>query len=61
MSANQAATQSKGRIEDNLRHQDWKMERIARDNKALEAQNAELRDQLLEIKQENLEVRARAG
>ncbi|KAG1678296.1 hypothetical protein FOA52_013917 [Chlamydomonas sp. UWO 241] len=55
MSANQAATQSKGRIEDNLRHQDWKLERVTRDNKALEAQNAESRNQLLEIKQENLE------
>lgn len=36
--------------------QDWKLERITRDNKALEMQNSELRNQLLEIKQENLEV-----
>ena len=43
-------------LQDSLRQQDWKIERIARDNRALELQNTELRSQLQEVKTENLEV-----
>ena len=42
--------------QDSLRQQDWKIERMVRDNRALELQNTELRNQLLEVKTENLEV-----
>ena len=42
--------------QDSLRQQDWKIERMVRDNRALELQNTELRNQLQEVKTENLEV-----
>ncbi|GAX75484.1 hypothetical protein CEUSTIGMA_g2927.t1 [Chlamydomonas eustigma] len=56
MAANQTAGQSKGKIEDSLRQQDWKIERMIRDNRALELQNTELKTQLQDVKTENLEV-----
>jgi hypothetical protein len=43
-------------LQDSIRQQDWKIERIAWDNRALELQNTELRSQLQEVKTENLEV-----
>ena len=43
-------------LQDSVRQQDWKIERMARDNRALELQNTELRSQLHEVKTENLEV-----
>ena len=56
MASKESAAVSKGKIEESLRQQDWKIERLTRDNRALELQNTELRSQLQEIKSENLEV-----
>jgi hypothetical protein len=42
--------------QDTLRQQDWKIERLTRDNRALEAANVELRARLDELRGENLQV-----
>lgn len=47
--------------QDTIRQQDWKIERLAKDNRALEAANVELRSQVETTRDENLQVRWRAG
>ncbi len=42
--------------QDTLRQQDWKIERLTRDNRALEAANVELRARLDELRDENLQA-----
>eukprot|EP00878_Enallax_costatus_P036784 GHUV01041340.1.p1 GENE.GHUV01041340.1~~GHUV01041340.1.p1 ORF type:complete len:358 (+),score=120.22 GHUV01041340.1:305-1378(+) len=39
-----------------IRQQEWKIERLTKDNRALEASNCEIRAQLEAIKEENLQV-----
>ncbi len=40
-----------------MRQQEWKIERMIKENRALELQNVELRKQAQDVKSENLEVR----
>jgi hypothetical protein len=40
-----------------LKQQDWKIERLARDNRALEAANCDLRQRVEAVREENLQVR----
>lgn len=40
-----------------MRQQGWKIERLTKENRALELQNTELRKQVQDVKTENLEVR----
>jgi hypothetical protein len=42
--------------QDALKQQDWKIERLSRDNRALEAANGELRQRIEAVKEENLQV-----
>lgn len=42
--------------QDMLKQQDWKIERLARDNRALEAANSELRQRVDAVREENLQV-----
>ncbi|KAJ9510676.1 hypothetical protein QJQ45_027514, partial [Haematococcus lacustris] len=51
-----AAAEAKLQIGDNTRQQDWKIERLAKENRALEVANTELRKTVQEVKTENLEV-----
>ncbi|KAF8064552.1 hypothetical protein HT031_003352 [Scenedesmus sp. PABB004] len=44
---------------DTIRQQEWKIERLTKDNRALEASNCELRAQLDAIREENLQARRR--
>lgn len=41
-----------------MRQQEWKIERLTKENRALELQNTELRKQVQDVKTENLEVDA---
>lgn len=43
--------------QDTVRQQDWKIDRLTKDNRALEAANMELRAKVAEVKAENLQVR----
>jgi hypothetical protein len=43
-------------LQETLRQQDWKIERLTKDNRALEAANMELRARLDELRDENLQV-----
>lgn len=43
-------------LQETIRQQEWKIERLTKDNRALEASNCELRSQLDAIKEENLQV-----
>jgi hypothetical protein len=43
-------------LQETLRQQDWKIERLTKDNRALEAANVELRARLDELRDENLQV-----
>lgn len=43
-------------MQETIRQQEWKIERLMKDNRALEASNCELRTQLDAIKEENLQV-----
>jgi hypothetical protein len=43
-------------LQDTIRQQEWKIERLTKDNRALEASNCELRAQLETVKEENLQV-----
>lgn len=43
--------------QDTIKQQDWKIERLTRDNRALEAANCELRTRVDGVKEENLQVR----
>lgn len=42
--------------QETIRQQEWKIERLTKDNRALEASNCELRAQLEALKEENLQV-----
>lgn len=42
--------------QETIRQQDWKIDRLTKDNRALEAANVELRSKLEELKDENLQV-----
>jgi hypothetical protein len=42
--------------QDTIRQQDWKIERLMKDNRALEAANCQLRSERDAIKEENLQV-----
>jgi predicted RNase H-like nuclease (RuvC/YqgF family) len=44
-------------LQETIRQQEWKIERLTKDNRALEASNCELRAQLEALKEENLQVR----
>lgn len=44
-------------MQETIRQQEWKIERLTKDNRALEASNCELRAQLEALKEENLQVR----
>lgn len=44
-----------------IRQQEWKIERLTKDNRALEASNCELRSQLDAIREENLQVGAQGA
>ncbi|MEW5303376.1 MAG: hypothetical protein WDW36_006076 [Sanguina aurantia] len=56
MSNELASAASKNKMDDNSKQQGWKLERLSKENRALELQNTELRKQLTDIKAENLEV-----
>lgn len=43
-------------LQETIRQQEWKIERLTKDNRALEASNCEIRAQLETIKEENLQV-----
>jgi hypothetical protein len=43
--------------QETIRQQEWKIERLTKDNRGLEASNCELRAQLEALKEENLQVR----
>jgi centrosomal protein CEP290 len=43
-------------VQETIRQQEWKIERLTKDNRALEASNCELRVQLEALKEENLQV-----
>jgi hypothetical protein len=43
-------------LQETIRQQEWKIERLTKDNRALEASNCELRAQLEALKEENLQV-----
>lgn len=43
-------------LQETIRQQEWKIERLTKDNRALEASNCELRSQVDTIKEENLQV-----
>lgn len=43
-------------VQETIRQQEWKIERLTKDNRALEASNCELRMQLDAVKEENLQV-----
>lgn len=43
-------------MQETIRQQEWKIERLTKDNRALEASNCELRVQLEALKEENLQV-----
>jgi predicted RNase H-like nuclease (RuvC/YqgF family) len=45
-------------LQETIRQQEWKIERLTKDNRALEASNCELRAQLDALKEENLQVTA---
>jgi hypothetical protein len=47
-------------LQDTIRQQEWKIERLNKDNRALEASNCELRAQLETVKEEKLQVRMEA-
>jgi len=44
-------------LQDMMRQQGWKVERVTKENRALELQNVELRKQAADVRAENLEVR----
>lgn len=46
--------------QDLMRQQGWKIERVTKENRALELQNVELRKQAADVRAENLEVRCQA-
>lgn len=48
---------SKSPTQDALKQQDWKIERLTRDNRALEAANCELRGRVGGVEDENLQAR----
>ena len=43
-------------VQETIRQQEWKIERLTKDNRALEASNCELRAQLEALKEENLQA-----
>lgn len=45
-----------GCVQETIRQQEWKIERLTKDNRALEASNCELRAQLESLKEENLQA-----
>ncbi|KAG2499296.1 hypothetical protein HYH03_002874 [Edaphochlamys debaryana] len=47
---------SETQLSDQKQHSEWKIERLTKDNRALELANTELRKELAEVKGENLEV-----
>jgi len=44
-----------------MRQQGWKVERVTKENHALELQNVELRKQAADVRAENIEVRGACG
>lgn len=42
--------------QDTIKQQEWKIDRMAKDNRALEAANLEARQKLDELREENLQV-----
>ena len=42
--------------QDTIKQQEWKIDRLTRDNRALEATNCELRARVESIREENLQV-----
>jgi cell division protein FtsB len=44
-------------VQDNVKQHEWKIERLAKDNRALAAANTELRGKMEDLKEENLQVR----
>lgn len=45
--------------QDAMRQQEWKIDKLTKENRALELANTELRKQVQDVKSENLEVRAK--
>lgn len=49
---------AEAQLQDTKQQSEWKIERLTKDNRALEVANTELRKELQDVKGENLEVRA---
>ncbi len=49
---------AEAQLQDSKHQSEWKIERLTKDNRALELANTELRKELQDVKQENLEAGA---
>ncbi|WIA18956.1 hypothetical protein OEZ85_003625 [Tetradesmus obliquus] len=56
LTASGSSKEQQREMGDTIRQQEWKIERLTKDNRALEASNCELRAQLETVKEENLQV-----